>query len=85
MYGIDWNAPLDADEDDVEAVEVPAIHNPLRAKDYSELCELVDPTTPSHSYGLDQYRLTVDFVEDKLSHYIWILYSNGNFTIHTLF
>ena len=67
LYGIDWNAPLGTDDDQPENVEVHTTHNPLSANHYSELCELVDPTVYSDYHGLDQYRLAVQFVEDKLS------------------
>lgn len=66
LYGIDWNAPFSTDDDQAEAIEVPAIHNPLAEGDYLELCEVVNPMAQSDSYGLDQYRLTVDFVEDRM-------------------
>ena len=38
----------------------------LAEGDYLELCEVVNPMAQSDSYGLDQYRLTVDFVEDRM-------------------
>ena len=46
-FGIEWNAP------DAEAVELPAMNNPLTLSDYSNLCEQVDPRAPSETYGLD--------------------------------
>ena len=52
LYGIDWNTPLGTDDDQAEAVEVHATGNPLSANDYSELCELVDPTAYSDSHRL---------------------------------
>ena len=67
LYGIDWNAPLGTDDDQAEAVDVPPIHNQLIASDYSELCALMDPTAYSESHGLDQYRYTVEFVEDSVT------------------
>ena len=69
FFGIDWNAPFGTEDDQAEAIEVPAILNPLTEGDYSELCELVNPMAHSDSYGLDQYRLTVDFVETKILQY----------------
>lgn len=64
-YGIDWNAPLSAD-DDVEAVEVPAVPNPLSLSDFVQLQETIDPSVPSDDHGVTQYLMTIDFIQSKL-------------------
>ena len=67
LYGIDWDAPLATDED-VEVVEVPGIPNPLSSSDYADLCQAIDPTAHSESYGVDEYITTVQFVCRKIGH-----------------
>ena len=67
-FGIEWNAP------DAEAVELPAMNNPLTLSDYSNLCEQVDPRAPSETYGLDLYHLAVQFVENTCVRPLAILY-----------
>ena len=60
---------MGTDEDHAQMVEVPATENLLSASDYSELCTLLDPTVSTDSHGLDQYRLTLQFVADKILSY----------------
>ena len=64
-HGIDWDGPL-PDEDELEAVEVPAIPVPLEDEDLEELFHAVCPTAPSDTYGLDIYNQTFQFVQNKL-------------------
>lgn len=69
LYGIDWNAPLGTDDDNTAMIEVPMIETPPNDRDYSELCTLIDPTTSTDFYGIDQYRLALEFVTDKLTEF----------------
>lgn len=69
LYGIDWNAPLGTDSDEVEAVEIPATSNPLISSDFSQLQQLIHPTSESDNHGIDQYLATIRFVESKVSQY----------------
>lgn len=67
-YGIDWNAPLQTD-DGVEAVEIPATENPLTSTDYTQLQQLINPSTDPDNHGITQYLLATDFVQQKVSQY----------------
>ena len=69
LYGIDWNAPLGTDDDSAKAVQVSAIHNPLSPDDYSQLCDVVDPTAYSDTHGVDQYIATLQFIVDRVAQY----------------
>ena len=68
LYGRDWNSSLNIDED-AEQVDVPSVVNPLTTSDFSELCQLVDPTSDSDNYGIDQYYAALQLVENKVLHY----------------
>lgn len=66
LYGIDWDAPLATDDDVVDAVEVSDIPNPLSSHDYAQLCQTIDPTAHSESYGVDEYIAAVQFVQRRI-------------------
>lgn len=68
LYGIDWDAPMSTDNGSVESVAVPGIPNPLSSANYSLLCQTIDPTSPSESYGVEEYIATVRFVERHMLH-----------------
>lgn len=68
LYGIDWNAPLDAN-DEADAVVVPDTTIPLSQSDYLELCQLIDPTSDCDDHGVGQYLAAVHFTECKVSQY----------------
>ena len=68
QYGIDWNAPLGTD-DDIDAVETPSTENPLTPTDYTQLQQVINPSSNSDNHGIDHYLLAVDFVEHKVSLY----------------
>ena len=53
LYGIDWDGPLNSD-DDASVVTVSETGNPLRPSDYVQLCRLVDPLVHSENHGIDQ-------------------------------
>lgn len=67
-YGIDWNAPLGIDDDAV-AVEIPATENPLTPTDYTQLQQLINPSTDPDNHGITQYLLAMDLVQQKVSQY----------------
>lgn len=54
---------------DAEAVKLPMTQNPLTLTDYTELQQTIDPSMPSDNHGIDQYLLTVEFVESKVLQY----------------
>ena len=62
---VDWNAPLGTD-DDAEAVKIPATEN---RTDYTQLQQLINPSTDPDNHGITQYLLAVDFVQQKVSQY----------------
>ena len=67
-YGIDWDAPLST-EDDLQAVHMNRINNPLTEDDFIQLCELVNPCTDDGNHGIFHYLTTLSFTENKLARY----------------
>lgn len=68
-YGIDWDAPLVAEESEYDTVEVPVIPTPLTQQDHALLCSTVDPVSSNSDYGIDLYIATLSFVVSKVSQY----------------
>ena len=66
LYGIDWDAPLTTNAENVDAIEVLGIPSPLSAADYAQLCHTIDPTAFSECNGVDEYISTVWFVERRI-------------------
>ena len=71
LYGIDWDAPLPLDPDDVEAVNVPDIPNPLSEEHFLELqSTFIASADEETDFG--KYMNVVRFVE---AHTIWVLHA----------
>lgn len=57
LYGVDWDAPLPAADEDIQIVSVPTVNNPLSEEEYSELQATLPPNVQDSDYGLTQYFL----------------------------
>lgn len=64
-YGIDWDGPVPAGEDD-EHVTVPPTIQPLSAQDYQELLVAIDPLAESSDHGIDLFLQCYSFVRSKM-------------------
>ena len=66
LYGIDWDAPPNTD-DDASRVTIPQVSNPLRPEDYVRLQALI--ASHSSASSIDQYLFAVQFVQNVTSDY----------------
>lgn len=66
LFGIDWDAPLPTDDDEVESIIAPDIPNPLTVAQFVELQATVHPSTSNSNYGLDYYIEVVRYSQSRV-------------------
>ena len=65
-YGVDWDGPPPADDDNAGEVVVPETNCPLSPTQLAELHALYDPFSPDDNFSVNLFLNVLQFVENNL-------------------